>query len=187
MLFEGHPAEWLFDADEDGRWVATDYDYFGGPEASKGWAPEYIDRLSIDDDDQSWKFARAWTLGEVVTALLRTGLRLQAVTEYPVDWWGGHDDVRPEDRGRIPLVVLDHREPSARSSRPQPEDGRRCRDGGAIDRAVDVRVGPSRVVIPPGTRHRIQVDRQREEVARIVGVVPVRRRDELVPRRRCSG
>jgi SAM-dependent methyltransferase len=103
VLFEGHPAEWLFDADADGRWIATDYDYFGGPEASKGWAPEYIDRLSIDDAEQSWKFARAWTLGEIVTALLRTDLRLDAVAEYPIDWWGGHGDVRPADRGRIPL------------------------------------------------------------------------------------
>ena len=103
VLFEGHPAEWLFDADEDGRWVATDYDYFGGPEASKGWAPEYIDRLSIGDAEQSWKFARAWTLGEIVTALLRTEVRLDAVTEYPIDWWGGHDDVRATDRGRVPL------------------------------------------------------------------------------------
>ena len=103
VLFEGHPAEWLFDADEDGRWIATDYDYFGGPEASKGWAPEYIDRLSIDDADQSWKFARAWTLGEIVTALLQTDLQLEAVTEYPIDWWGGHDDVRAQDRGRVPL------------------------------------------------------------------------------------
>jgi len=103
VLFEGHPAEWLFDAGDDGRWVATDYDYFGGPEASKGWAPEYIDRLSIDDDTLSWKFARAWTLGQIVTALLRTDIRLDAVTEYPIDWWGGHDDVRTEDRGRVPL------------------------------------------------------------------------------------
>ncbi len=103
VLFEGHPAEWLFDADADGRWVATDYDYFGGAEASRGWAPEYIDHLSIADGDQSWKFARAWTLGEVITALLRAGLRLEAVAEHPVDWWGGHDDVRPEERGRIPL------------------------------------------------------------------------------------
>jgi SAM-dependent methyltransferase len=103
VLFEGHPAEWLFDADEDGRWMATDYDYFGGPEASKGWAPGYIDRLSLDEPEQSWKFARAWTLGEIITALLRAGLRLEAVTEYPIDWWGGHADVREEERGRIPL------------------------------------------------------------------------------------
>lgn len=103
VIFEGHPAEWLFDVDDDGRWIATDYDYFGGPEASRGWAPEYIDRLSLADRDQSWKFARAWTLGEIVTALLVAGLRLDSVVEHPVDWWGGHGDVRPEDRGRIPL------------------------------------------------------------------------------------
>ena len=103
VLFEGHPVEWLFDVDADGRWVATDYDYFAGPEASKGWAPEYIDHLSVADDDQHWKFARAWTLGEVVTALLRSGLRLEALSEYPTDWWAGHGDVRVEERGRIPL------------------------------------------------------------------------------------
>lgn len=103
VIFEGHPAEWLFDVDADGRWVATDYDYFAGPEASRGWAPEYIDRLSIPDDRQSWKFARAWTLGEIVTALLGAGLALERVTEHPDDWWGGHGDVRPEERGRIPL------------------------------------------------------------------------------------
>ena len=103
VLFDGHPAEWLFDVDQDGGWIVTDYDYFAGPEASKGWAPEYIDRLSIADADQHWKFARAWTLGEVVTSLVRAGLALQEVVEYPVDWWGGHRDVRPEERGRIPL------------------------------------------------------------------------------------
>ncbi|MBA3236641.1 MAG: class I SAM-dependent methyltransferase [Chloroflexi bacterium] len=103
VLFEGHPAEWLFDVDDDGRWIATDYDYFGGAEASKGWAPEYIDRLSIPDGEQAWKFARAWTLGEVITALLRADLQLEAVAEHPVDWWGGHADVRPDQRHRIPL------------------------------------------------------------------------------------
>ena len=103
VIFEGHPAEWLFDVDANGHWVATDYDYFSGPEASRGWAPEYIDRLSIPDDRQSWKFARAWTLGEIVTALLGAGLRLERVAEHPDDWWGGHEDVHPEERGRIPL------------------------------------------------------------------------------------
>ena len=102
-LFEGHPVEWLFDVDDDGRWIATDYDYFGGTEASKGWEPGYIDRLSIDEPDQAWKFARSWTLGEIVTALLGAGLRLERLTEHPTDWWGGHGDVRPEERGRIPL------------------------------------------------------------------------------------
>jgi len=103
VLFEGHPAEWLFDVDADGGWVATDYDYFAGPEASKGWAPEYIDTLSIEDDDQAWKFARAWTLGEIVTAILGSGLTVERLAEHPTDWWNGHADVRPDERGRIPL------------------------------------------------------------------------------------
>jgi SAM-dependent methyltransferase len=103
VLFEGHPAEWLFDVDDDGRWIATDYDYFAGPEASKGWARDYIDHLSIPDDDQSWKFARAWTLGEVVTAIVGAGLRLESMAEHPIDWWGGHGDAAPAERGRVPL------------------------------------------------------------------------------------
>ncbi len=103
VIFEGHPVEWLFDVDEDGHWFATDYDYFGGPEASKGWAPGYIERLSIDEADQSWKFARSWTLGEIVTALVGAGLRLERLAEHPTDWWSGHGDALPEERGRIPL------------------------------------------------------------------------------------
>jgi SAM-dependent methyltransferase len=103
VMLEGHPAEWLFDADDEGHWRLTDYDYFAGPEASRGWDPAYIAHLSRADDDQAWKFARAWTLGEVVTALARSGLRLEEVAEHPLDWWAGHRDVRPEERGRLPL------------------------------------------------------------------------------------
>jgi SAM-dependent methyltransferase len=103
VIFDGHPAEWLFDGGPDGRWILTDYDYFGGPEASRGWAPEYIDHLSVAEDDQALKFARSWTLGEIVTALLGAGMRIERVTEHPVDWWAGHRDVRPEERGRVPL------------------------------------------------------------------------------------
>jgi len=103
VLFEGHPAEWLFDGDGEGGWLLTEYDYFGGPEASRGWSPAYIEHLSLPDDRQAWKFARAWTLGEVVTALLGSGLRVETVTEHPVDWYGGHRDVHPAERGRVPL------------------------------------------------------------------------------------
>jgi SAM-dependent methyltransferase len=103
VMYEGHPAEWLFDGDGEGGWLLTDYDYFAGTEASRGWAPAYIERLSIPDGEQHWKYARAWTLGEVVTALLGSGLRVERVTEHPVDWWGGHRDVRPQERGRLPL------------------------------------------------------------------------------------
>jgi SAM-dependent methyltransferase len=103
VIYECHPAEWLFDGDGEGGWLLTGYDYFAGTEASRGWAPAYIEHLSLPDGEQHWKYARAWTLGEVVTALLGSGLRVEQVTEHPVDWWGGHRDVRADERGRLPL------------------------------------------------------------------------------------
>ena len=103
MLFEGHPAEWLFDADDGRALDRHRLRLLRRRRGVEGLGPEYIDRLSIAEPDQSWKFARAWTLGEVITALLGAGLRLERVAEHPIDWWGGHADVREEERGRIPL------------------------------------------------------------------------------------
>jgi SAM-dependent methyltransferase len=103
ILFEGHPFEWLVDGDEDGHWALTDYDYFAGPEASRGWSPGFIDHLSIPDGKQHWKFSRAWTLGEVVTAVAGAGLRIERLVESPRDWWNGHGDIVPEERDRLPL------------------------------------------------------------------------------------
>jgi hypothetical protein len=39
----------------------------------------------------------------VLTAIADAGFRIERVAEHPTDWWGGHGDVRPEERGRIPL------------------------------------------------------------------------------------
>ena len=47
VLFDGHPAEWLFDVGPDGSWIATDYDYFAGPEASQGLGAR-IHRSPVD-------------------------------------------------------------------------------------------------------------------------------------------
>jgi SAM-dependent methyltransferase len=103
VLFEGHPFEWLVDGDDDGHWALTDYDYFAGPEASRGWSPGFIDHLSIPDGEQHWKFSRAWTVGEVVTAVATAGLRVERLVEYPRDWWSGHGDIVPEELRRLPL------------------------------------------------------------------------------------
>ena len=89
------------------------------PEASKGWAPEYIDRLSIADDDQSWKFARAWTLGEVDHGAARGRIcGSSAVAEHPIDWWGGHADVRRRGARPDPAVVLRGRSQGRPEARP---------------------------------------------------------------------
>ena len=47
VIFDGHPAEWLFDADADGRLVATDYDYFGGAGGVEGLGAR-VHRPAVD-------------------------------------------------------------------------------------------------------------------------------------------
>ena len=93
----------------DGRWIATDYDYFAGPEASKGWAPEYIDRLSIPDQDQALETRPAWTLGEVVTALLRAGLGRPGGHRAPGGLVGRPPRRATRGAGTYSVVVLDRR------------------------------------------------------------------------------
>ncbi len=204
VLFEGHPAEWLFDVDEDGRWIATDYDYFGGAEASKGWAPEYIDRLSIPEDDQHWKFARAWTLGEVITALLRGRAAARRGGRAP-DRLVGRPRRRPTRGSRPdPAVVLRGRRqarlrrlrsPLDGSGRRQPDEPAFGASIHAVDRSdrptldgtVDVRVRRTRDVEPPRDVERVEVDRQRQERPRIGAVVAVEGRARVPRRRRCSG
>jgi hypothetical protein len=30
-------------------------------------------------------------------------VRLESMAEHPIDWWGGHGDAAPAERGRVPL------------------------------------------------------------------------------------
>ena len=84
----------------------------------------------------TWKFARAWTLGEILTALIGAGLRLERVAEHPVDWWWGHAG-RPSGGARPdPAVVLGRGDAGATDGdRPEPDDplaldaGRDAADG----------------------------------------------------------
>ena len=190
VLFEGHPAEWLFDADDEGRWILTDYDYFGGVEASRGWAPEYIDRLSIPDGEQHWKFARAWTLGEVVTALVRAGLRLDALDRAP-DRLVGRTRRRPPGGTWPPsLVVLGRRSPRrlehlAHEEPREPSVGLALDlggpdDRGRADRAVDVRIRIPRLVVAPGNVQGVEIHGHRQERLRIVREVAIERRGEVL-------
>ena len=78
------------------------------PRRRRAGRPNTSTTCPSDDGDQSWKFARAWTLGEIVTALLRAGLRLEAVDRVP-DRLVGRPRRRPGGGPRPrAAVVLDH-------------------------------------------------------------------------------
>ena len=93
---------------------------------------------------RAWKFARAWTLGEVVTALLGADLRLERLAEYPVDWWGGHADVQARRARPDPVVVLGDRSQGTGLQ----ADGRRPGEPASPDRPSSTRLTLRRSRMP---------------------------------------
>ena len=107
----------------------TDYDYFGGAEASTGWAPEYIDRLSIADPTRAGSSPAPGRSARSSPRCSGADLRLEEVAEHPVDWWGGHADVAPRSAA-----------------------GSRCRSRWSAAREPELRRGSSPANRPSGTR-----------------------------------
>ncbi|MEV6350111.1 class I SAM-dependent methyltransferase [Actinoplanes sp. NPDC051851] len=91
FLHEGHPATelWTWDADEPR--IRPDRDYFGA---------------SFICDDFSFPANGAvmfqWTLGRTVTALIRAGLEIRHLAEYPEPFWRMGEVDAAAFRGRLP-------------------------------------------------------------------------------------
>lgn len=77
-LFEFHPVEWILDGDGQGG-VGIAYDYFTPPEGWSGDSVSYADAGSptLAKATVQWNHP----LGEVVTALVAAGLRIESLRE----------------------------------------------------------------------------------------------------------
>lgn len=103
LLFEEHPVAQTLWA-EHGQIVMTG-DYFGRdrPEYSQGWS-----HFVGGEDATETKAEFAWPLGDVVTALIRAGLQIRSLTEYPsdADWrFGEHLTTARRLPGQFLLVA----------------------------------------------------------------------------------
>lgn len=120
-LLEFHPFAMVFDQ----GWTPH-YDYFGGAPIEEAGVGDYVaqsgDGLTPGDNQEgvvdfqnphrSYEFA--WGIGEVVSALLSAGLRLERLVEYPyANGWrgfermvdiGGRRMTPPEDMPRLPMM-----------------------------------------------------------------------------------
>jgi SAM-dependent methyltransferase len=120
-LLEFHPFAMVFDP----SWKPH-YDYFGGAPLQESGVGDYVAEsgtgltpgeiaegvVGFQNPHRSYEFA--WGIGDVVSALLGAGLRLDRLTEYPyANGWrgfermidiGGRRMVPPEDMPRIPLM-----------------------------------------------------------------------------------
>jgi SAM-dependent methyltransferase len=103
-VFEGHPLDWVWDMESPDLRLDPDPrygDYFSQSICvDQGWSGQYIPERDVPPkEQQSLKYERQWTLGQIITALVQTGLRLERLEEHPEQFW----DHFPH----LPKMVLD--------------------------------------------------------------------------------
>ncbi|TCC31681.1 class I SAM-dependent methyltransferase [Kribbella speibonae] len=99
FVYEGHPAVPLWTWDEDEPRIRPDRSYF---------AQSHINDTFPGNGAQEWQ----WTLGQIVTAVTRAGLRLQILEEYAEPFWRPQDDTTAAAwSGRLPnsYALLAHK------------------------------------------------------------------------------
>jgi SAM-dependent methyltransferase len=104
LIFEGHPLDWVWDKSApDFRFDPHDGHYFSDREASHRWpAPLLAATQSAVDGTLPNLHERQWTLGQLVTTLAATGLRLVRLDEYPECYWDPFKNVPPHTLHRLP-------------------------------------------------------------------------------------
>jgi SAM-dependent methyltransferase len=97
-IFEGHPLDWVWDAGAaDYRFDPARGHYF--TEAlgqGQVWPRPFINRQAEVDPAAIQIHDHQWTLGQVINAVLRAGLRLTYFNEYPQPFWNQFPNM-PED------------------------------------------------------------------------------------------
>jgi SAM-dependent methyltransferase len=112
-IHEGHPVMWAVDDDQtEPNGLNLGYDYWGGETLSFPVEGSYAD----PDADVDAEVEHGWnhSLGEIVTALASSGLRIELLDEKRVLDWpanflrklddAGHYGFPPDQKGTLPLM-----------------------------------------------------------------------------------
>ena len=99
-VFEGHPLDWVWDMEaSEYRLDPVRGDYFSEQLTDQRWLNPMLDRLTGDAEGRPRASEHQWTLGDVLNALVATGLRLEQFEEHPDLYWGQFPHL-PEDTAR---------------------------------------------------------------------------------------
>lgn len=103
-VFEGHPVANLWKLESTGFELDPDYgDYFRKePIAAPGWPETYIGDMGMAAEQHAVKYERAWTLGQIVTAVIQAGLRVEKLEEHPDLFWDTFPNMDPALVRRLP-------------------------------------------------------------------------------------
>ncbi|AIE86108.1 class I SAM-dependent methyltransferase [Fimbriimonas ginsengisoli] len=101
LLFEGHPLDFAWDTEASTLRLAEGTSYFvprPGPE--RGFP--YNAALRVEPDRPVQLTSRIWTMGEIVTSVIRAGLRIELLEEYPEPFWNQFPNIPEAELRRMP-------------------------------------------------------------------------------------
>lgn len=103
-VFEGHPIMNIWRLEEPTWQLDPLYgDYFGkGPISEKGWPSTYIGDLGKPAEEHATKHEWPHTLGDIVNAVLGSGLRLLKLEEHPDSYWDMMPKMNPPELEKLP-------------------------------------------------------------------------------------
>ena len=104
FVFEGHPLNWVWDTEATQVRLREDATYFAtSPRANTDFPGRYLQRHSPAAGEQPVDaFEWQWTLGDVLSTLVASGLVLEEVREHAEHFWPQFDAVPHNELARLP-------------------------------------------------------------------------------------
>jgi len=101
LLFEGHPLDFLWEEEAEGFVFRPGASYFlDAPIKERGFP--YHPALRAEPDRPVELTSRAWTIGQVVTSVVRAGLHIEHLEEFPEPFWDQFKQIPAGELARLP-------------------------------------------------------------------------------------
>jgi SAM-dependent methyltransferase len=103
-IFEGHPLDFVWDTEAAGyQFHPQRGGYFNqGAYGGEIWPRPFIDDQEGIDPAGVRMHDRAWTLGQILNAVIQAGLRIEFFNEYPIPFWNQFENIPPKLLVRLP-------------------------------------------------------------------------------------
>jgi SAM-dependent methyltransferase len=102
-VYEGHPLDWIWQPGAATHQLHPQRSYFDREPTPNEDFPARAAARFVGAGEQAplaWEYH--WTLGEILTAIMRAGLRLEFVAEYHEHFWPRFASMGPDEIGRVP-------------------------------------------------------------------------------------
>lgn len=101
FIFEGHPLDFLWDEESDRFELRREASYFQSAPGRELGFP-YAAAQRTEPGAEVRLTSKVWTLGQVITFLIRAGLEIRHVEEFPEPFWDQFKRIPPEQFCKLP-------------------------------------------------------------------------------------